>query len=69
MPAKKSNADDFTEVIELFLEELPDPKTSMQSTFSKEFSTEDNKRIILLAQQAKSAKGMKWNVNIRKYLN
>ena len=52
--------------IDVFLKELPNPITSMQSSFLKELSV-DNKKITLLAQKSKGAKGMTWSVNVSKY--
>ncbi|WP_207425302.1 hypothetical protein [Pedobacter sp. SYSU D00535] len=60
---KKSNLQDLNSTINLFLKELPDPTTSMQSVFLKELAVEDRK-IVLLAQQIKGANGMTWNVNV-----
>ncbi len=60
---KKSSLNDLNSTINLFLQELPDPTTSMQSVFLKELSIED-KKVVLLAQQIKGANGMTWNVNV-----
>ncbi len=54
--------------IDLFLHELPNPVTSMQSFFFKELSL-GNKKVTLLAQKFKGASGMTWNVNVSKYHN
>jgi hypothetical protein len=59
---------DLSEAINLFLKELPDPKTSVQSTFVEDFLVED-KKITLQAQKSKGIKGMIWNIDVRKYQN
>jgi len=60
---KKSHLNDLNSTINLFLQELPDPTTTMQSVYQKELSIE-NKKVKLLAQQIKGANGMTWNVNV-----
>ena len=57
---------DLTAAIDVFLEELPNPVTSMQSFFLKELSVDD-KKVTLLAQKRKGSKGMTWSVNVSKY--
>ncbi|WP_374164727.1 hypothetical protein [Arcticibacter sp. MXS-1] len=63
MPGKKTSLSDLNSTINLFIKELPDPTTSMQSVFRREMSVNDRK-VILLAQQIKGANGMAWNVNV-----
>ncbi|WP_146198700.1 hypothetical protein [Pararcticibacter amylolyticus] len=63
MPGKKTSPGDLNNTINLFLKELPDPTTCMQTAFRKELSVNDRK-VILLAQQIKGANGMAWNVNV-----
>jgi hypothetical protein len=64
MPKKTTQSNDLTTTIDLFLEELPDAKTSMRSVYLKEFAV-GNKKIVLMAQQTKGAQGMSWNIDVR----
>jgi len=67
MPQKaKKPPIELTEAIRHFTTELPNPITSMQSFFLKELLLE-NKKVTLLAQKIKGAKGMAWNVNVSEY--
>lgn len=63
MPVKKANLNDLNSTINLFIKELPDPTTCLQTAFRKETSV-NNRKVILLAQQIKGANGMAWNVNV-----
>lgn len=63
VPEKKTTLKDLSTTISLFIKELPDPTTCMQTAFRKEASV-DNRKIILLAQQIKGVNGMTWNVNV-----
>ncbi|WP_207421210.1 hypothetical protein [Desertivirga brevis] len=60
---KKTNPYDLNSNINLFLRELPDAKTTMQSVYSKELSFGE-KKVVLVAQQIKGANGMTWNINV-----
>lgn len=57
---------DLSSAIDVFLQELPNPITSMQSAFIKELSL-GNSKVTLLAQKFKGSKGMTWNVNVSNY--
>lgn len=67
MPSKaKKTSIEITEAINHFSTELPCPITTMQSFFLKELRM-GNKKVTLLAQKIKGARGMAWNVNVSEY--
>ena len=65
-PKAKKTPLELADAINSFTTELPNPITTMQSFFLKELSL-GNKKITLLAQKIKGAKGMAWNVNVSEY--
>jgi hypothetical protein len=66
MPRRKQNLEDISEAMKVFLQELPDPKRSKESTIREDFLIKDEK-VTLQAQKIKGAQGMCWNIkNLKK---
>ena len=66
MPDNTKTLDDLTSAMDVFRQELPNPITSLQSSFLKEMVV-DNEKVTLVAQKCKGSNGMAWNVNVSKY--
>ena len=60
---KTNNKDNrnYSEALNVFLKELPDPRISDQSTIRREFIIRDEK-ITLEAKKIKGSNGMRWNI-------
>lgn len=53
---------DLDEAIDVFMEELPDPKRSDDSTFTDYFLV-GGAEVMLKAQKVKGSTGMKWKID------
>ncbi|WP_423149456.1 hypothetical protein [Rubrolithibacter danxiaensis] len=52
----------LSEVMAVFLQELPDPARSNESTIKDEYIL-NNKKVVFQAQKKKGPHGMCWNIN------
>ena len=53
---------DLSEAINVFLQELPDPQKSRESTITDQFLVNE-KEVLLKAQKCKGVRGLQWKVD------